>query len=144
MSLLDQVSYLEVQIRHAERDFSTPVHNGVYNYLVYALTEVCIHLNFDFERLQYGFVCQCGKGIDNHIAIVTDIIPSMHYAECSIDSLHLLKLDSAHLVWFLSVQISLDNGMVLILITCMQIPLIMWSKPSRIDVKFNELPKHCS
>ena len=135
LSLLDKVSYLEVQIRHAEKDFSTPVHNGVYNYLVYALTEVCIHLNFDFERLQYGFVCQCGKGIDNHIAIVTDIIPSMHYAECSIDSLHLLKLDSAHLVWFSSVQISLDNGMVLILITCMQIPLIMWSKPSRIDVK---------
>ena len=115
LSLLDKVSYLEVQIRHTEKDFSTPVHNGVYNYLVYALTEVCIHLNFDYERLQYGFVCQCGKGIDNHIAVVPDIIPSMHYAECTINSLHLLKLDSPHLVWFSSVQISLNNGMKLIL-----------------------------
>ena len=116
MSLLDQVSYLEVQIRHAERDFSTPVHNGVYNYLVYALTEVCIHLNFAYEKLQYGFVCQCGKGIDNHIAVVPEIAPSMHYAECSLDNLHLSKLDSAHLVWFSSEQVSLNNGMEFILI----------------------------
>ena len=108
--LLDKVSYLEVQIRHGESDFSIPVHNGVYNYLVYALTEVCIHLNFDYERLQYGFVCQCGKGIDNHIAVLPEITPSMHYAECSINSLHSLKLDSSHLVWFSSKQISLNSG----------------------------------
>ena len=116
LSLLDKVAYLEVQIRHAEResDFGTPVHNRVYNYLVYALTEVCIHLTFDYDRLQYGFVCRCGKGIDNHIAVVPDITPSMHYAECSISSLHLLKLDSSHLVWFSSAQVSLNNGMELI------------------------------
>ena len=111
LSLLDKVSYLEVQIRHAERDFSTPIHNGVYNYLVYALTEVCIHLNFDYDRLQYGFVCRCGKGIDSHIAVVPDIIPSIHYAECSISSLYLLKLGSSHLVWFSPVQVSMNNGM---------------------------------
>ena len=115
LSLLDMVSYLEVQIRHAEGDFGTPVHNGVYKYLVYALTEVCIHLNFDYERLQYGFVCGCGKGIDNHIAVVPDTIPSVHNAECSINSLHLLKLDPSYLVWFSSVQVSLNNGMELIL-----------------------------
>ena len=100
LSLLDKVSYLEVQIRHPEADISVPVHNRVYNYLVYALTEVCIHLNFNYERLQYGFVCQCGKGIDHHIAVVPDITSSMHYAECSLNSLHLVKLDSSHLVWF--------------------------------------------
>ena len=109
LSLLDKVSYLEVQIRHPETEFSFPIHNRVYNYLVYALTEVCIHLNFDYERLQYGFVCQCGEGIDNHIAVVPDITPSMHYAECSLDSLHLVKLDSAHLIWFSLVQTSSSN-----------------------------------
>ena len=100
LSLLDKVSYLEVQIRHPDGEFSVPVHNRVYNYLVYALTEVCIHLNFNYERLQYGFACQCGKGIDNHIAVVPDITSSMHYAECSLNSLHLVKLDSSHLIWF--------------------------------------------
>ena len=99
LSLLDKVSYLEVQIRHPERDFCVSIHNGVYKYLVYALTEVCIHLNFNYERLQYGFVCQCGKGIDNHIAVVPDITSSIHYAECCLNSLHLVKLDSSHLIW---------------------------------------------
>ena len=97
--LLDKVSYLEVQIRHPERDFCVSIHNRVYNCLVHALTEVCIHLNFDSERLQYGFVCQCGKGIDNHIAVVPDITSSMYYAKCCLNSLHLVKLDSSHLIW---------------------------------------------
>ena len=109
LSLLDKVSYLEVQIRHPERELDVPVHNGVYNYLVYALTEVCIHLNFDYGRLQYGFVCQCGKGIDNHIAVVPGITPSMHYAECSVNSLHSVKLNSAHLIWCSLVQTSSSN-----------------------------------
>ena len=110
LSLLDKVSYMEVQIRHSEKDFSVPVHNGVYNYLVYALTEVCIHLNFDYERLQYGFVCQCGKGIDNHIAALPEVTPSMHYAECSVNSLHSLKLEPSHLIWFSSVSTSSFNS----------------------------------
>ena len=112
LSLLDQVSYLEVQIRHSKENCSTPIHNGVYNYLVYALTEVCIRLNFDYERLQYGFVCQCGKGIDNHIAVIPDITSSMRYAECTLDSLYLMNLDSSHFVWFSLVEISsLNKGM---------------------------------
>ena len=115
LSLLDKVSYLEVQVRHPEADINVPVHNGVYNYLVYALTEVCIHLNFDYERLQYGFVCQCGKGIDNHIAVVLDITSSMRYAECSLDSLHLVKLDCSHLFWFSSAQTSSSNKGICIL-----------------------------
>ena len=119
-SLLNKVSYLEVQIRHPEEDFSIPVHNGVYNYLVYALTEVCIHLNFDFEKLQFGFLCQCGKGIDNHIAVVPDITSSMLHAECSLDSLHLVKLDSSHLVWFtLAKASSMNNGMLIYIHTYM-------------------------
>ena len=103
LSLLDKVSHLEVHIRHAEEDFGVPIHNKVCNYLVFALTEVCIQLNLDFERLQYGFVCQCGQGIDNHIAVIPEITPSLQYAECSIGSSH-LKLDSSHLVWFFAVQ----------------------------------------
>ena len=113
LSLLDQVSYLEAQIRHSQVDFGVSVHNEVYNYLVYALTEVCIDLNFDYGRLQYGFLCQCGKGIDSHIAVVPNITSSMRYAECSLDSLQLMKLDSSHLVWFFSLveTSSFDNGM---------------------------------
>ena len=110
LSLLDKVSYLEVQIRHPEADVSVPVHNGVYKYLVYALTEVCIHLNFDYKRLQYGFVCQCGKSIDDHIAVVPDITSLMRYAECSLDSLHLVKLDCSHLIWFSLAQTSSSNN----------------------------------
>ena len=110
LSLLDKVSYLEIQIRHLKRDFNISVHNIVYSDLVSALKEVCTRLNFDHERLQYGFECQCGESIDNHIAVVPDIKSSVHYAVCSIDTLCLLELDSTHLIWFSSLQNSSNNS----------------------------------
>jgi len=61
LSLLDKVSYLEIQVRHPEIVFHDPAHISVFNYLIYALTEVCIYLNFDYERLQYGFCVSVEK-----------------------------------------------------------------------------------
>ena len=125
LSLLDKVSYLEVQIRHVKRNFSIPVHNKVYNDLLSALKKVCTRLNFDHGRLQYGFVCGCGESIDNHIAVVPDITLSTRYARCSIDSLYLLELKSSHLNWFSSLQDSSNNSKNMICIgNCMHLSLI--------------------
>ncbi|XP_065900732.1 uncharacterized protein [Dysidea avara] len=104
LSLLDKVSYLEVQIRHFDdaSHFSIHCHVKVYNHLVYALTEVCINLNFNHERLQYGFLCQCGKTTaEGHIAVLPETISSTTvYAECSINSVFRMKLNSSQLMWF--------------------------------------------
>ena len=101
LSLFDKVSYLEVQMRKTEEACQDHICVRAYNYLVYALTEVCIHLNFDYERLQYGFLCQCGKTTEDHIAVLPETISTTtKFAECSIDSLFRLKLTSSQLTWF--------------------------------------------
>jgi len=101
LSLFDKVSYLEVQIRHIDNSSPTPIHVKAYNHLAYALTEVCIHLNFDYERLQYGFLCQCGTTTEDHIALLPETISSATvYAECSINSVFCMKLNSSQLIWF--------------------------------------------
>ena len=100
MSLLDKLSYLEIQIRHPKEAFGIPVYSEVYNYLMYVLTDVCILLKLNFERLQCGFVCKGCKHSRNHIAILPSISSSMMYARCSMDSTHQMELNSSHLTWF--------------------------------------------
>ena len=110
LSLLDKVSYLEIQVRHPEIVFHDPAHISVFNYLIYALTEVCIYLTFDYERLQYGFLCQCGEA-ENHLAVLPDFSCPVLYSECSIDTVHRMKLNSSHLVWFFLQQSTISaNG----------------------------------
>ena len=100
MSLLDKLSYLEVQIRHPKKAIDIPVHAKVYNYLMYVLTDVCNHLKFNFQRLQCGFLCKCCSNTEDHIAILPHISSSMLYARCSIESVHHMKLSPSHLIWF--------------------------------------------
>ena len=61
MSLLDKLSYLEVQIRHPDKAFDNPVHCRVYYYLMSVITDVCVHLDFNHDRLHCGFLCKCCK-----------------------------------------------------------------------------------
>ena len=100
MSLLDKLSYLEVQIRHPNKAIDIPVHAEIYNYLMYVLTDVCNHLKFNFQRLQCGFLCKSCNNAEDHIAILPPISSSMLYAKCSIDSVHHMELSSSHLIWF--------------------------------------------
>ena len=104
MSLVDKLSYLEVQIRHSEKSFHVPIHAEVYSYLMYVLTDVCSNLKFDFERLRCGFLCKCRKYTGDHIAILpstsSSIMSTMTHAKCSIDSTHQMKLSSSHMIWF--------------------------------------------
>lgn len=120
LSLIDKVSYLEVQIRHQDKDLqsklseealSFPIHNKVYNYLVYAITEVCIRLNFCDDRLQYGFLCQNCEHSEDHIAVLPlSSSSTMMYAKCSLDSLHQMQMTSSNMVWFFRDQPP-QNGM---------------------------------
>ena len=114
LSLLDKVSYLELQVRCSEKvTFDPiPIHVDVYNYLVHALTEVCIHLNFDYKRLQYGFLCKCGEKPDNHVAIArlpTTYNEALH-PKCIVDNTYKLKMDPSQLIWFYCKQNFSDHG----------------------------------
>ena len=100
ISLLDELSYLEVQIRHPKKKGDDAVHAKVCKHLMNVLKHVCNHLKFNFERLRSGFFCECCKYTEAHIAILPSISSTMMYAECSKDSAQQMKLSSAHLIWF--------------------------------------------
>ena len=100
LSLLDKLSYLEVQIRHPKKEGNVAVHAKVYGYLLHSLKQVCNHLKFNYERLRFGFLCKCCKYTEDHIAILPSVSSSMAYAECSMDNTQQMKLSSAHLIWF--------------------------------------------
>ena len=105
MSLVDKLSYLEVQIRHPKKAFDDPVHPRVYNYLMYVLTDVCNHLKFSFERLRSGFLCKGCKYTEDHIAILPSISSSMVYAKCCMNSTCQMELNSSHFIWLYQDQL---------------------------------------
>ena len=106
LSLMDKLSYLEVQIRHQESNYyyQYPIHTEILDILAKAIENVCEHLSYNYGRLQYGFHCQCGEYDDEHIAVLTRLIPPFDYALCRHGSVTPTKLEKVHTVWLLKVS----------------------------------------
>ena len=105
LSLLDRLSYLEVQIRHHETDYyrQFPIHSMVQEFLANALKVVCEKLTFNNGRLTYGFHCLCRDYDDEHIAVPTRSTPPFDYASCKHGSITSTKLEKKHTVWLTEV-----------------------------------------
>jgi len=108
LSLLDKLSYLEIQIRHQRSCYyqQTAMHLVVQDVLADALQFVCAQLSYNHGRLQYGFHCQCGGFSEEHIAVLTSMAPPFDYARCGHGSLKLMSLNSTHIVWLTEVSSS--------------------------------------
>ena len=111
LTLMDKLSYLEVQIRHTESDYyhNFPVHIKVQDILANALVTVCEQLSFNHGRLQYGFYCQCKDYTDGHIAFLTRLTPPFDYALCKHGSATPTKLGKGHTVWLIDVSSYVRN-----------------------------------
>ena len=107
LSLMDKLSYLEVQIRHHESNnyHQFPIHMIVQDILASALENVCEQLTYNRGRLQYGFHCQCGEYDDQHIALLARLSPPFSYALCRHGSVTATKLEKAHTIWLMEVKI---------------------------------------
>ena len=107
LSLLDKLSYLEVQIRHKEQNYyrQFPVHMEVRGILKKALEYVCKQLTYNHGRLQYGFQCQCREHDDEHIALLAGLTP---HALCRYGSVAPTKLDKGHTVWLAEVRTAIS------------------------------------
>ena len=105
LSLMDKLSYLEVQIRHLHKDYylQHSIHLKIQEILINALEVVCEQLTFNHGRLQYGFHCQCGKYDDDHIALLTRLTPPFDYALCRYGSIVPTALGNGHTVWLTEV-----------------------------------------
>ena len=110
LSLFDKMSYLEVQLRHPQGGIQLSVHNKIYLKLVQALIQTCNHLEFEQSRLQYGFLCDCGTTSENHIAVIPVVTQSLLFADCSISTVHHVKLCASHLIWIMKDYAILPNN----------------------------------
>ena len=107
LSLMDKLSYLEVQIRHEESDYyyQSPIHIEVLEFLVSAMEVVCEKLTLHSKRLVFGFQCMCGEYDDEHIAVPTRKTPPFDYALCRRRSITATKLKKGHTIWLSKVYI---------------------------------------
>ena len=101
LRLHDKTSYLEIQIRHHEGDLCVSYCSQVFPVLLQYFKGVCSKLNFNYEKLQYGFLCYDGKTNDDHIAIVNPFeFPMPSELKCCRKCPHPTKLGMLHKVWF--------------------------------------------
>ena len=111
LSLLDRLSFLEIQIRHQKNAYykQFPIHLEVQDILAKALVNVCDQLNFNHGRLQYGFHCKkkCGSINEAHIAVLTKLTPPFdYYAMCRYGSTSHTELTCEHTIWLTQVMAS--------------------------------------
>ena len=106
LSLMDKLSYLEVQIRHPKKDYHLkyPVHLKVQELLANALQVVCEQLTYNHGRLQYGFLCQCKEYDYEHIAVLRSLVPPFDYALCRQGGVMSTELGIGHTVWLAEVS----------------------------------------
>ncbi|XP_065907255.1 uncharacterized protein [Dysidea avara] len=102
LSLMDKLSYLEIQIRHtkSEQYLQHPIHLTVQDVLGSALAIVCVQLNFNHGRIRYGFHCQCVEKEEEHFAELAKLTPPFDYAQCRCGSTIPTELKHSHVVWF--------------------------------------------
>ena len=101
LRLHDKTSYLELQVRHHTRNLCISYHTEVFPVLSKYFEAVCKKLNFNHEKLQYGFLCLDGKSNDDHIAVIKPFeFPLPPELECCRKCLNLTKLEKFHKIWF--------------------------------------------
>ena len=101
LRLHDKISYLEVQVRHYEGYANISYHPKLFPVLCDYFYNVCTKLNFNPEKLQYGFLCHDGKSDDDHIAVVKFLkSPLPNEVTCCRKCPHRTKLGKLHKIWF--------------------------------------------
>ena len=106
LRLHDKTSYLEVQIRHYKGELYISYHSQVLPVLSQYFKDVCSKLNFNYNKLQYGFLCHDGKSNDDHIAIINPFeFPLPSELKCCRKCEHPTKTGKLHRIWFEEVSI---------------------------------------
>ena len=100
ISLIDRISYLELQVR--ADDIEPSYHYKAQVRVTKALQEVCKRFKWSFGDCRYGFLCKNNSKLCSqspHLALFNPDEPfAAKYAVCKNN--HLAKLNEAHHVWF--------------------------------------------
>ena len=105
ISLIDRVFYLEIQIRHKEKD-APSIHQEFQCAVTNALGRVSTKLNLKSSELWYGFWCQeCPNQDDSiHMTKLSQVCPLPQYSECDHDEE--TKLTESHKIWLQPLQVN--------------------------------------
>ena len=107
LRLHDKTSYLEVQVRHYNRDADISYHPRLFWELQKYFENVCAKLSFNPEKLQFGFLCHEGCSNDDHIAIIKDFENDLpDDVSCCRKPPHQTKLGKSHRIWFNKLLVS--------------------------------------
>ena len=112
LRLHDKISYLEVQVRHYEGDSESDLsyQPKLFHVLCEYFYKVCKKLNFNPEKLQYGFLCHDGDSDDDHIAVIKSLTsPLPNEVTCCRKCPHKTKLRKLHNIWF---EVNGDNELI--------------------------------
>ena len=101
LRLHDRTYYLEVTVRHYKRDVIAPYHPEVLLVLERYFERVCRQLNFNLEKLQYGFLCHGNDESDDHIVVIKNPdVSSLSLLKCGKCPSHITVIGESHTVWF--------------------------------------------
>lgn len=103
LRMQDRIYYLELQIRHYKdnRLESALYHPQILPTLQNYFKKVCLKLKFDYEKLQYGFLCHDRGGTDDdHIAVIPSIASLPSKLQCSRKCKNPTTISNLHTVWF--------------------------------------------
>ena len=101
LRLHDHTYYLEVSVRHFKRDVKASYHHVVLPVLKTYLHRVCRQLNFNLQRLQYGFLCHGDYDTDDHIVTLKTLkVSTPSQLKCSRQPSHTTVIGESHTAWF--------------------------------------------
>ena len=108
LRMQDRIYYLELQIRHYKDNKleNAFYHSQIFSKLENYLNVVCKKLNFDSEKLQFGFLCHDRENDDDHIAVIPSIkAPLPSKLQCSRKCKNHTIIGNLHTIWFDKVRI---------------------------------------
>ena len=92
-----------MHVRHYKKDINNQYHSEILPVLKECFEFVCQQLRFDYEKIQYGFLCHSGYNSDDHMVVVGSIEDSelkTGELKCTRGTLHVTQIGEAHEVWF--------------------------------------------
>jgi len=107
LRLHDKTYYLELQVRHFDRDVKSSHQREIFPVLQKYLENVCIQLNLECSRVEYGFFCHSDKSYsaDDHMVVCNPDEPLPPVLKCGEKHSHKTCIGEAHTVWFSKVHI---------------------------------------
>ena len=102
LCLHDKIYYLELQVKHFNKDANTSHHCDILPDLEKRMIKVCDKLKFDYNKIEYGFYCHADEkySTDDHIAVFQSCLPKNNILTCTRKPPHKTKIGEAHRIWF--------------------------------------------